>query len=296
MPLCKDGYYREWETYDGKRYCGIGKTSREANKSLDNKIEAAKRGESVLNGSTTVKAWAATWLETYIKHSGITDATYGNIECKVNKYIVGELGGIKLKDVREAHLQRVLNEQEGMSFSHCSKLRSYMQRMFHRAYRDKLILFDPAEELELPDCEDGHRRSLTDWERYCLLYTAEHHYAGPWVLTLLYCGLRPGETIALQWKDIDFEKKRINVTLALESGKEDNLRPLSLPPASAASLRRTSLCPFWSRSKASRLTMSLRRSKTKSSTTHTKASDATGTTSSGNLTLTWARQYIATRL
>ncbi|MPN39097.1 Transposase [bioreactor metagenome] len=42
---------------------------------------------------------------------------------------------------------------------------------------------------------------------------------------MLYCGLRPGETIPLCWKDIDFDKKRINVTAAKESGSDKIKEP-----------------------------------------------------------------------
>ncbi len=233
MGLCKDGYYRESERYEGKKYIGVGKTPKDALRDLDKKLTAAKNGETLLNSNTTVRAWSKIWLETYIKNSGIIDATYDNIQGKVDNYIVAKIGDMKMKDVKETHLQKILNEQAGMSMSHCSKLRSYMKRMFHRAYRERMISYDPAADLALPQCEDKKRRSLTDWERYCVLYTAGHHYAGPWVLTLLYCGPRPSETIALQWKDIDFDAKRINITLALESGKDDDFKA----PKSAAGVR-----------------------------------------------------------
>ncbi|MDR1438605.1 MAG: hypothetical protein LBJ10_00885 [Clostridiales bacterium] len=35
---------------------------------------------------------------------------------------------------------------------------------------------------------------------------AETHREGLWVKTLLYAGLRPGETRALDWWRIDFDK------------------------------------------------------------------------------------------
>ena len=50
---------------------------------------------------------------------------------------------------------------------------------------------------------------------------AEHHRAGLWVLTLLYTGMRPGETAALTWSDVDFEHNEIHVHTAKESGSRD---------------------------------------------------------------------------
>ena len=47
---------------------------------------------------------------------------------------------------------------------------------------------------------------------------AQNHPAGLWVLTILYTGLRPGETAALFWEDIDFDRNEIHVYKAVESG------------------------------------------------------------------------------
>jgi len=60
-------------------------------------------------------------------------------------------------------------------------------------------------------------RSLTNYEREVFLEVCKTHYAGVWALVIYYCGLRPGETSALVWGDIDFEKKLLNVNTAMES-------------------------------------------------------------------------------
>lgn len=233
MGLCKDGYWRETERFEGKQYIGCGKDQKAALKSLAAKIADAKAGNTVVNGNTSVKKWAETWLETYIRHSGITEKTYANIKCKVNRNIVDKIGSMPIKDVKEIHLQKILNEQEGMSLSHVSKLRAYMRDMFHRAAKLRLIAIDPAADLELPKAADKKRRSLTDAEREAVLATAETNPAGLWVKTLLYCGLRPGETIALQWRDIDLTKGVIKVSKALESGSKDKIKK----PKSEAGIR-----------------------------------------------------------
>lgn len=225
MGLCKDGYWRETESYEGKQYIGSGKSQKEALRSLSQKLACAQNGTAIINKNTIVSRWADEWLETYIKHSGMTDKSYLTYSQKVDKYIKpAPLGQMKLGDVKETHLQKILNQQEGMSFSHASKLRMIMKQMFHRAYRQHLINFDPAEDLELPSVTEGKRRSLTNSERSVLLKTAQTHRSGPWVLTMLYCGLRPGETIALKWKDIDFTSNSIAVSSALESGKLDDFK------------------------------------------------------------------------
>ena len=137
---------------------------------------------------------------------------------KYNGYIKRRIGHMKLRGVKDVHLQKILNEQSGMSKSHVEKLRRVMQELFSRARKSRLIVYDSSEDLTLPAVKDGSHRSITDEERAVILAVAENHPAGLWVLTLLYTGMRPGEAAALNWADIDFKRNEINIHSALESG------------------------------------------------------------------------------
>lgn len=159
-------------------------------------------------------------MDVYKKPAGLTPKSLGMYKTKYNTYIKPAIGSMKLKDVREVHLQRILNSQAGMSYSHVSKLRLVMQEVFSRARKSRLISFDPSESLQLPKNEKNSHRSITDEERAAILDLAATHRSGLWILTILYAGLRPGETTALNWEDIDFESNEIHVHKAVESGSE----------------------------------------------------------------------------
>jgi len=60
-----------------------------------------------------------------------------------------------------------------------------------------------------------------------ILALCETHRAGLWVLTMLYCGLRPGETIPLTWSDIDFKRSVFKITKAYERGSGEFKLPKS---------------------------------------------------------------------
>ncbi|MCD7843955.1 MAG: site-specific integrase, partial [Clostridiales bacterium] len=181
-------------------------------------------GSLRLNNRTTVKRWAAEWLTTY-KEGNITEKSLRAYRQKLDGYILPAIGEMQLKDVRETHLQKILNEQRGMSFSHVSKLRMVMKQMFKRAVSAQLITFNPAENLVLPDCEKKSHRALYPLERQGVLKACELHRAGPWVKMILFCVLRPGETVALLWKDIDFKKAVVHVSSAKESGSDNIKEP-----------------------------------------------------------------------
>ena len=213
-------YIRKTARYNGKKYEATGKTELEALKKLADKLAAAKRGEETVGGSMTVNAWYKQWLELYKEPKGLTAKSLKMYDEKYDNYIKPAIGHLKLKDVKDVHLQRILNGQAGRSASHVKKLRMVLQEMFRRARQSRLIPYDPAELLELPTYHEGKRRSITEEERKAILAVAEHHRAGLWVLTLLYTGMRPGETAALTWSDVDFEHNEIHVHTARESGGE----------------------------------------------------------------------------
>ena len=147
----------------------------------------------------TVNAWYKQWMELYKKPKGLTEKSLAMYDEKYNGYIRGSIGHMKLKDVRDVHLQRILNGEAGRSASHVKKLRMLLQEMFKRARQSRLIPYDPAELLSLPTVTKGRRRSITEEERTAILRISQHHRAGLWILTLLYTGMRPGETAALTW-------------------------------------------------------------------------------------------------
>lgn len=218
-------YIRKTARFNGKKYEATGKTELEAMRKLAEKLAAAKRGEEALGGGMTVDAWYKQWLATYKAPKGLTPKSLGMYDEKYRNYIKPRIGQMRLRDVRDVHLQRILNDQTGKSTSHITKLRMVMQEMFKRARQSRLIPFDPSELLELPASTSGRRRAITDQERAAILAVAEHHPAGLWVLTMLYTGMRPGETAALMWVDVDFERNEIHIHAAKESGSREIKAP-----------------------------------------------------------------------
>lgn len=217
-------YVRKTRRYDGKQYQAYGKTKMEAMTKLAEKIATVKRGEETVSGSMSVNAWFEMWLDTYKAPKDLTDKSLGTYTEKYNYYIKPRIGTMRLKDVKDIHLQRIMNEQAGKSYSHCQKVRMVMQQMFKRARQSRLIVYDPAEMLELPRNTKGTRRSITEEERAAILAVAETSRSGLWILALLYTGMRPGEAAALTWADVDFDANEIYVHTARESGKDKALK------------------------------------------------------------------------
>lgn len=214
--------FRKTARYKGKQYEASGNTEIEALKKLAALLDAAEKGE--ISSNSTVDAWFNEWMDLYKKPKGLTAKSLGMYTEKYKKYIKPAIGHMKLKDVRDIHLQKILNGQAGMSESHVKKVRMVLQEMFKRARQSRLIVYDPAELLELPKMSVHKRRPITEEERKAILVVAETHRSGLWILTLLYTGMRPGETAALTWGDVDFDRNEIHVHAARESGMTNAIK------------------------------------------------------------------------
>lgn len=209
-------YVRKTLTWAGRRYEVRGRSEEEAGARLVQLLTDLKQGEA--RAAPTVDQWFRRWMALYKEPAGLTRKSVLAYEEKYRRYIAPAVGPLPLPEVRDLQLQDILNSQAGRSFSHVTKLRMVLQEMFRQARRSRLIVYDPAEGLQLPACVKGNRRTVTDRERAHILAVAETHPAGLWVLTILYAGLRPGETAPLLWRDVDFDRNEIHIHKAMESG------------------------------------------------------------------------------
>lgn len=213
----KPKYYRSTFTFEGKRYERKSPISqREADRKADQLEAQLKRGEVGVSGNMTVKAWAREWLDVY-KIPWIGESQRISYEGYLKNAIAPAIGSKRLKDVKDIELQKIINARIGNSKSDVSKLRGMIRAMFRRAHASGFIVKNPAEYLELPEATDGTHRSITEAERAFILKLAKTHYAGLWVLLMLYCGLRPNECRALDWRHIDLENRRVRVEQAMKA-------------------------------------------------------------------------------
>jgi integrase len=213
----KYDYERVTFYFNNKQYSTTGKTKKEAHAKAATKKFKLENALTATGGNMLVKDWCNEWIETYKKEK-VGEAQYRNYMTFIN-IINSQIGNYKLKDIKDSDLQKIINDKSGKSKSYIAKLRLTMKAIFKKAFkaRPQHILYNPAEELILIEAEDTPRRSITVEERKYILELAEKHYAGLWIKTILYCGLRPNETRALDWNHIDFENKRINVENAMKS-------------------------------------------------------------------------------
>lgn len=155
---------------------------------------------------TPCNSWCYTWLETY-KQGIVSAKTYKNYKVFVG-YIAGEYGSIPLSKITSEQLQSFLNRNSNFSKIHVHKFCITVKQIFKQAKIDGYINRDPAEYLKEPKAAYvGSRRPISEREREVILEVAKTHSAGVWIRTLLYCRLRPSESVRLQGKHINLQKR-----------------------------------------------------------------------------------------
>lgn len=225
---------RVWRDDHGERHWIRGETEQEIADKIAELKFSIKMGQDQIDSKMTVAAWARNWLSTYIqpkirepgepKKRGTMTPKSGDMYFqKTNNYIIPAIGHYRLCDIKDIHLQKLLNSQRGLSDSHVKKLKIVLSAMFSQAFNSRLIPFNPAAGLELPAADCGQRRSLTDYERSVILKVAKTHRDGLWVRFLLETGVRPGESAPLRIYDLVFDdpQPRVKIYKDIESGTDD---------------------------------------------------------------------------
>ena len=236
-------------TYEGKRYyvSGKDKVEVEVNKRL--KLTELEKGIKKIDRTMLVKDWINEWFDTY--KSDVNTAWKSDIQGMVKNRINPAIGNMQIKNIKPIHLDKILNGCSNMSESYVHKIYTLLREIFKKAYANNLISTNPAADISKPKAKaSSARRSLTEAERSVVLKVAEKHRGGLFILIMLYCGLRPQEIAALQWKDIKDGYIHINKALKRSGTIEHSTktkagtRKVPIPEALEKKLKKSYSSPF----------------------------------------------------
>lgn len=214
----KDGTFKAKPQINGKRHTVRGKSTKEIEEKIAKLKQLYSGGMKTSQKNMIVSEWADMWLDAEM--TGKAYKTKQNAQTHIN-FIKENIGYLKLQDVREIHLQKMVNIRTNMSKDHISKTVSFTKRLFKAARKNGLILVDPALDLSKPKGTYKGHRCLEPWEIDLLLREYNCHPAGSWAVLMMLAGLRVGEMLALKDVNFDFGAKKIIVaeTIHFEKGK-----------------------------------------------------------------------------
>lgn len=199
--------YTKTFTFEGQKYYVRADTKERLYEKIAEKKQELKEESRILSPSTTMDQWANQAYDTYKSSVKGLPA----MKLRYNKYISPVIGRIPISRVTALQCQQVLNKCEGMSFSHCDKLRQELRFLFQTALDNELVKKNPAAHITLPSYNKGVRRSITDHEREHLYKVYEAYPPFILFIMMLRCGCRPAEAAGLIGRDIDHEQKLLHI-------------------------------------------------------------------------------------
>lgn len=225
-----------------------GETLKEAEKKRDaflrEREEEERRAEQLLAlgldpalADLTVSAWIGRWLAAYGQRGGHSVQTANRLGCERLEAAIGKM---KLRDVRQIHIQQLAAANADKSKSHVTKLKQTVQQVFRGARLNQAILRDPCEGVVWRHGGVGTHRYLETWEIEHISAHWHEHRAGLWVMLMLFAGLRRGEALALRWEDIDIEANLIRVRQGVRFEVNG---PIVGPPKTPAAVRDIPIFP-----------------------------------------------------
>ena len=200
----KKGLYREQITINGKRRVFSGKTK----KALKMKILTA---QDEVKHLPTFGVVALRWKEAH--KDEIEPGTWRCYDSPL-KRILKEYGLRRLDDIKPGELQTWLNGL-GLAYKTVRNHKTVLSEVFNFAIvHEGIDIPNPCDHIKVSEkLAKGSRRALEDWEiAEIRKTTAEEFILAP---VILYTGCRCGEALALQKRDIDFDRKVIHISKAV---------------------------------------------------------------------------------
>ncbi|MCL2526961.1 MAG: site-specific integrase [Defluviitaleaceae bacterium] len=195
-----------------KRKLIYGKTQKEV-KERANELRLQYSMGLEVDSDITVGEWAKTWLNTYktnVEYN--THTMYGDT---LRLYVIAPLGNLKLKDLKTAHLQKIVNDN-----SHKPRTVKIfaltVNQMLEQAVINDLILKNQALGIHLPPVTPKkEKRALTAEEFENIKALSLDIKTRCFVFLLLYTGMRRGEALAITKDDIDWSRMEISVNKSI---------------------------------------------------------------------------------
>jgi integrase len=235
-------YDLKYRTADGTQIKKCAGASRqEAQRLLNAALAAVESGAQRTTSTEKFAVVADRWLTQ--KKPRIEYSTYNDYEIHIRKRLKPAFGELKLRQITRARIEAYLAEQdeEGkLSRKTINDSLIPLRQILGAAVREGALATNPAKNddrdlpLELP-YERPTMHYLNREDALAYLEACEGWYR-PLAEVLLGAGLRIGEAIALEWRDVDWEGSALEVSRsAKDSGevgtpKGDRSRTVLLAP------------------------------------------------------------------
>lgn len=204
----KNGTYLAQVTIEGKRVSKTFGTRKEAQKWITTTTGQVKKGLTYNSAQTTVEEQLTSWLR--LKSTKIRPATEESYNRMARLYIIPELGQWKIKDLTAARIQRLYSELEGNGTGKrtIQHVHTVLYGFLKHAHRLGLVAQNWAALVEVPRPK---KREMQVWDESQVSQFLIHVESDLFYRMAFATGMRRGELLGLQWKDIDWATGMLHV-------------------------------------------------------------------------------------
>ena len=154
----------------------------------------------------TYEEWYIQYLQLYKRK--LAPKTRESYDQVTRLYILPADEGAALEAITPEHVQMAINAAADRGGRQAQVVFSVMHAVMRRAYRSRLISWNPVDAIDKPEHEQEQGKALTAAD----LDAAEPPILDDLALSLALCaGLRRGEVCGLQWADVDLKSNTLHV-------------------------------------------------------------------------------------
>lgn len=190
-----------------KRKTVYGSTWDECDEKRQELVRRDRQGIPTPSRSAKLSEWLPYWLEEYIRPQR-KRTTYVKYEMHVRLYLVPLLGSRRLESLTTANVRQMISKvTEQASAATAKEAHRVLRTALTAACRDELISRNVVQLVPAPRVEP---RELHPWsldETLTFLEAARTDPLYPAFVLAVALGLRRGEILGLQWRDVDLDRR-----------------------------------------------------------------------------------------
>ncbi|MGW1324542.1 tyrosine-type recombinase/integrase [Streptomyces antibioticus] len=229
-----------------KRKTVYGSTWEECDEKRQELVRRDRQGIPTPSRSAKLSEWLPYWLEEFIRpHRKRT--TYIKYEMHVRLYLVPLLGSRRLESLTTANVRQMISKVTSQASAATAKeAHRVLRTAITAACREELISRNVVQLVPAPRVEPRELRPWSLDETLTFLEAARTDPLYTAFVLAVALGLRRGEILGLQWKDVDLDRRTLTVRttlhrggkeLYLDSTKNRRARVIPIPLMCVAPLR-----------------------------------------------------------
>ncbi len=166
----------------------------------------------------TLTQFIDTYWRPYLERQNVKPSTLQGYNSLLNQHITPALGELMLTDIAPLHVERLLQSKSALSPKTRRNLVGLLQGIFLLAEDDDLVEKSPVRDRHKPVVPKREKPVWTPEQVRAIIGSVPEPYRALFACAAL-TGARLGELLALQWKHIDFDGRKLRIEQSLWRGR-----------------------------------------------------------------------------